>query len=155
MAVRDVRSSTPIGSAFSPDGKWLAYAVTDKGSTTMWVQPFPFTGTKYEFVPEDGSKPNHPQWSPDGSELYYNPGPGEFKAVHVVTHPSFGFGKATPIPRPFGPANALKPRAYDVMPDGRFVGVVPPSASKELGADQIVVVLDWFDELRARVPVVR
>ena len=41
---------------------------------------------------------------------------------------------------------------YDVAPDGRFLFVVPP---KKVVAERsrIIVVQNWFDELRARVPV--
>ena len=146
----DVRSSTPTGATLSPDRKWVAYAATKGGRTTFTVQPFPPTGATYEFVAQQDGKPNHPQWSRDGREIFFNPGPGQFKSVPVVTRPAFRFGQAVPLPRPFGPAHTLKPRAYDVLPDGRFLGVHP--AAQDIAAGQIVVVLDWFAELRSRVP---
>jgi hypothetical protein len=50
----------------------------------------------------------------------------------------------------------IVPRGYDITPDGKtFVGVVPITASQN-GAPapfQINVVLNWFTELRQRVPV--
>ena len=44
-----------------------------------------------------------------------------------------------------------------MMPDGeRFVGVWPENligASAEVSDDRLIVVLNWFEELRQRVPV--
>ena len=42
----DVQSPSPINAAFSPDGRWVAYTVTE-GVTGIYVQPFPATGAKY------------------------------------------------------------------------------------------------------------
>jgi hypothetical protein len=55
------------------------------------------------------------------------------------------------LPRPFGPAHLLKPRGYDVLPDGRFIGVPGEGPA----TSQIVVVLNWFAELKSRVPSAR
>jgi len=45
-------------------------------------------------------------------------------------------------------------RNYDLMPDGRMLGVVSAGQSQPAGptTPQIQVVLDWFEELKARVP---
>jgi hypothetical protein len=47
-------------------------------------------------------------------------------------------------------------RAYDVLPDGRFVGLLSTSEADAPGspnsAMQIRVVLNWFAELRRKVP---
>ena len=40
----DVQSSNPIQAAFSPDGRWVAYTVTEGAATSIYVQPFPATG---------------------------------------------------------------------------------------------------------------
>jgi hypothetical protein len=39
------------------------------------------------------------------------------------------------------------------MPDGRFVGLAPPSETESSDATQMRVVLNWFEELKTRVPV--
>lgn len=48
-------------------------------------------------------------------------------------------------------------RAYDTLPDGRFVGVVPAELGTRgpitIAAAEFRIVLNWFDELKARVPV--
>jgi hypothetical protein len=45
-------------------------------------------------------------------------------------------------------------RAYDVLPDGRFVGLVVPGdvLSTAGAANQILVVVNWFEELKRLVP---
>jgi serine/threonine-protein kinase len=64
-----VRSSMPIGAVFSPDGKWVAYSSDDRSRQTIYVQPFPATGAKYQFPAKDRDTPCHPVWSPDGKEI--------------------------------------------------------------------------------------
>jgi hypothetical protein len=44
-------------------------------------------------------------------------------------------------------------RQVDVMPDGRVIGVLSPAASPQSANVEIIVVLNWFDEVRQRVPV--
>ena len=46
-------------------------------------------------------------------------------------------------------------RAYDILPDGRFVGLIEPSeteSSAGASSAQMRVVLNWFEELKTRVP---
>jgi hypothetical protein len=72
----------------------------------------------------------------------------------VTTKPVFGFGKSVSLTRVFRAAAPLKPRAYDVTPDGRFIVAIDRGQydSGKPMAPQIQVVLNWFEELRARVP---
>lgn len=37
------------------------------------------------------------------------------------------------------------------MPDGKFVGLVTPGDTDNTGTAQVNVVLNWVDELKARV----
>ena len=47
------------------------------------------------------------------------------------------------------------PRQFDVAPDGRRFLMLKPVAATDGGgaAPEIVLVLDWFEELKARVPI--
>ena len=76
-------------------------------------------------------------------------------AVRVTTQPSFTFGEATPVPRPFQSAAPGFERPYDISRDGqRFLGLID-AAQTQAGAPaapQIQVVLNWFEELKAKVP---
>jgi serine/threonine-protein kinase len=147
----DVKSSPfPPDAAFSPDGHWVAYQVGElnQGEGTTYVQPFPPNGTKYQIA-----RGGRPLWSRDGTELFYVPAPTQFSMVKVRTQPSFSFTSPVAVPRGFGVADPLSPRPYDIMPDGRIVGVGIVGQTQPGSASQIEVVLNWFEELKARVPI--
>ena len=154
--VGGIQSPFPPAATFSPDGRWVAYTATAPGTsfTFLFVQPFPTTGATYQI-----SGGFHPMWSPDGKELFFSTGSrgggGQFVAVSVTTRPTFAFGNPVPVPRPFVGRGPGFERNNDITPDGkRFLGVVP-AGQTAFGAPataQIQVVLNWFEELKARVP---
>jgi hypothetical protein len=44
-------------------------------------------------------------------------------------------------------------RAWDILPDGRFVGLISGDSSGDAApAVEFRLVLHWFDELKQRVP---
>jgi serine/threonine-protein kinase len=148
-----VQSSRPTTAAFSPDGRWVAYAATEpeQSRSAIYVQSFPATGTKFQLSDIDG---HQPVWSHDGTRLFYIPGPDRFVAVSVVTQPTFTFGNPVPVPKRFIETGPVSPTTYDVLPDGQHViGVVDAEQSLVGGqAPHIQVVLNWFTELQQRVP---
>jgi serine/threonine-protein kinase len=144
-------------SAFSPDGHWLAYQSNETGTAEIFVQPFPATGTKYSVV-----KGAHPFWSPDGGALVFNPGANRIESVGITTKPTFSFKQPVPLPggllglRSRNPAT--NPRLWDFTPDGkRIIGVtdagnLEQTTSAAASAPPIHVVLNWFEDLKQRVP---
>jgi hypothetical protein len=48
---------------------------------------------------------------------------------------------------------STRPRTFDILPDGRFIGVANETMLEEATAPRIEVVLNWFEELKQRVPV--
>ena len=152
----DVHSFYPTGARFSPDGRWVAYTSREPGEKmTIYVQPFPATGNKFPlFVKGSNPSPHKVAWSPDGKELFYVPRLGEFEAVTVTTQPTFAFGNAVRVPRPFQPGSPNMRTWYDVTPNGKFLGLIPPGQADAFtrANSQIQVVLNWFEELKARVP---
>ena len=151
-----IQSLYPSAATFSPDGRWVAYSAGEPGvgAGSLIVQPFPTTGAKYQISKTTGL---HPTWSPDGKELFYFAGVGQFVVVSVTTRPTFSFGNPVPVPpRFFLDRGAGFERNNDITPDGkRFLGVVTAGQSTTSGAPaapQIQVVLNWFEELKARVP---
>jgi hypothetical protein len=132
----------------------VAYASTDRIRQTVYVQPFPATGAKYQLVAKGLDVPSHPVWSPDGKELFYNPRPRGLEVVSISTTPVFAFGNSVPVPRPFQLSPPEQRRAYDITPSGRFVARIPPTGETYGAVVQpIQIVVHWFEELRARVPV--
>jgi Tol biopolymer transport system component len=142
---------------FSPDGRWVAYSAGEVGvpAGSLFVQPFPMTGAKYQISKTLGV---HPTWSPDGKELFYSApnAPQPFVEVSVTTRPTFTFGNPVPVPRRFVDRGPAFERNNDITLDGkRFLGVVAAgqdAASGALAAPQIQVVLNWQEELKQRVP---
>lgn len=90
-------------------------------------------------------------WSHDGKELFFVPGPGQFRSVSVRTEPAFGFTAPAAVPRRFGLAPPSSPRPYDILPNGRFVALDAIGQGENFSS-QIHVVLNWFEELKAKAP---
>ena len=150
----DVHSSTLPSAVFSPDGRWVAYATTEQGRTTVYVQPFPATGAKYPLVPNGSDLPHHVRWSPNGRELIYNPRPTSNETVGITTEPRFAFGKPVPVPRLIQGGPPGTPTPFDVIPDGRLVGFITTGSTQFTGgsANQVQVVLNWHEELKRLAP---
>jgi Tol biopolymer transport system component len=148
-----VESSQWTGAVFSPDGKWVAFATRERGhSNQLYVEPFPSTGAKY-LVSSSTEDAHHPVWAPDGKELFYTPGPGNRTTrVPVTFAPSVAFGTAAVVERQFTNLASSADRPYDMMPDGRrFLSVTDPLLS-DTALRSMTVVLNWFEELKARAP---
>ena len=157
-----VQSAEPIGSVFSPDGRWIAYSSAPVAGPSgqrspnkgVYVQPVPATGERYQIPKQQIDF--HPVWGPRGTELFYVPTAGQLAVVSFTTQPGVAFGSPATVPaRVTGSRISSETRALDILPDGRFVGVVPasePDASAAAAAPQFRVVVNWFEELKARVP---
>jgi Tol biopolymer transport system component len=133
---------------FSPDGRWLAYVSDESGRYELYAQPYPGPGGKWQISTEGGTEP---VWNPNGRELFYRSG-NKMMAVQITTQPTFSAGKPKVLfagqyqPTPVINAN------YDVSPDGQRFLMLKPSESAEAAPTQINVVLNWFEELKRRVP---
>jgi Tol biopolymer transport system component len=163
----DVTSAWPTNAVFSPDGRWVAYEAGGKGSIdvgagdarAVFVQPYPATGAKYQIPLVEQGGYRHPRWSPDGRELFYVIGGNvRIRVASVATQPGFAFGNSAPLPRPpiWLDNNADLGRQWDVMHDGQhFIARIPAGSAGQAGqtqTQQIEVVLNWFEELKQRVP---
>ena len=54
--------------AFSPDGRWLAYASDESGRLEVYVPPFPSAEGKFQISIEGGT---YPTWSTETNELFF------------------------------------------------------------------------------------
>ena len=157
----DVRSTRPMNSVFSPNGRWVAYYSNDTGSDAIYVQPFPPTGAKYQIPTSKANNDHHPAWSHDGKELFYIPAVGALAAISVTTQPDLSFGNPVLVPRQFtaaGSSGVSQMRDYDLAPDGKIIGLVDASEQTQSGnpaAPEFRVVINWFEELKQRVPVAK
>ncbi|HAK56827.1 MAG TPA: hypothetical protein DCP38_15310 [Acidobacteria bacterium] len=116
------------------------------------MRPFPEVDEGQWQVSTDGGR--SPVWGRQGRELFYLQG-NAIIAVPVVTIPAFEFGAPRELfQREIARSLQLgttSPGPFDVAPDGRFLIVMP--SEDELTPQPIRVVLNWFEELKARVSV--
>ena len=115
----------PPRAMFSPDGRWVAYGSDEPG--TVYVQPFPATGAKYQISRDTG---HSPLWAPDGKEIFYvgtgARSAGQLFVISLTTQPGFTVGNPVAVPsgRLRLSAGLLVPRRFDIAPDGAIIGVV-------------------------------
>ena len=133
---------------FSPDGHWLAYISDESGRYEIYVQPYPGPGGKSQVSTEGGTEP---VWNRNGRELFYRNG-DKMMAVDIATQPSFVAGKPHLLfEGQYQPAPATLPN-YDVSPDGQRFLMLKPNEQGLAAPTQINVVLNWFEELKQKVP---
>jgi eukaryotic-like serine/threonine-protein kinase len=133
---------------FSPDGHWLAYTSNESGRYEIYVLPYPGPGGKWQISTEGGTEP---VWNPNGRELFYRSS-DKMMAVDVATQPGFAAGKPRVLfEGPYQPTPITFPN-YDVSPDGQRFLMLKPSEQEHAVPTQINVVLNWFEELKQKVP---
>jgi serine/threonine-protein kinase len=154
----DTASLGQSNSSVSPDGRWIAYTHADAGAEnqTIYVEPFPTTGVKYQIT---RTRSVFPVWSPDNKQLFFaqnNSGIGNIMSVDIQTKNGFSFSnpQALPIKRIMVNGGEGLPRGYDIFPDGKqFIVMLDPAENDSPQRQQINVVLNWFTELKQRVPI--
>jgi Tol biopolymer transport system component len=155
-----VASRRPIDAVFSPDGQWVAYSRSSSSYVMspqdgVFVQPFPATGAVYQ-APKIRID-FHPVWMRDSAELIYVPSAAsdQLVAVKVTSQAGLTFGPPLTFPaRVTGNRLNTQPRAYDILPDGHFIGPVDAWASDapgETSTREIRVVLNWIEEFKERM----
>lgn len=90
-----------------------------------------------------------PLWSPNGRELFFFSPPDKIMAVSVETEPTFNPG----VPQLLFTGRFSD---WDISPDGKKFLVVKDSgatSSGVAGPREIVIVQNWIEELKQRVPV--
>ncbi len=126
---------------FSPDGRFLAYVSDETGRSEVYVRQFPGPGGKWTLSTDGGS---WPVWSKDGRELFYREG-NRIMAVSVQTEPAF----SADAPRVALDVGFSTEPAFDVFRHGeRFLMIQRDASYKR----SLVVVLNWFEEMKRVVP---
>jgi hypothetical protein len=127
---------------FSPDGQWIAYESDETGRFEVYVRKFPGPSGKWQISTDGGSEP---QWSQDGSEIFYLDTAQNLVSVAVETGERFRAG----LPEPLFEAR-LYPRIqrnrYVVSADGERFLMMTSLESQSLPPTTVVV--NWQESLR-------
>lgn len=133
---------------FSPDGRWVAYLSDESGRQEIYVRPYPGPGGTIQISTGGATEP---VWNPNGRELLYRSG-NKMMAVETATAPVLAAGR----PRMLFAGDFVLHQTglpnFDITRDGRRFLMVQPGPQEHLTETQIVVVLNWFDELKRLVP---
>jgi serine/threonine protein kinase len=152
LRMNDRKAQLFLGAAtapsFSPDGHWLAYVSEESGRREVYVQPYPGPGGKYQISTEGGTEP---LWNHNGRELFYRD-EDKMMAVDIFTQPSFAAGKPRQLFQGDYVLNYFAGPYYDVSSDGQQFLMLKPVEQAQAAPPQINVVLNWFQELKKKVP---
>jgi Tol biopolymer transport system component len=144
--------SNEVYPGVSPDGRWIAYASDESGRYELYVRPFPGPGGKWQVSNAGG---NLPIWSRNGRELFFeNPDNRIMVTDYELKNESFVADK----PRLWSDQQLHGVSGtphYDLAPDGKRFAIFPElnAPPEEKGAVHMTFLLNFFDELRRRVPV--
>ena len=134
--------------SFSADGRWFSYSSEEDGIQQVYIQPYPpGSGNKQRITEQGGSKP---VWSRNGREIFYEHD-GQLWTVGIMeTDPALDWQDPEPLfDAPW--AASVGAANWDASSDGaQFVFVQPVD---DVAAPQVTVIVNWVEELKARVPV--
>jgi len=138
-----------VAPQLSPDGRWMAYTSAETGPSQIYVTPFPDTKSgKWAVSTKGGAMP---RWSHNGRELFFVDSLGNFTATEISTKPTFSVGRSTSLfpTESFWLDNSGpgEPQ-YAVSPDDRRFLMIRPITHS--GSDKLVVVDNWFEELKRK-----
>ena len=131
----------------SPDGRWLAYQSNESGRNEISVRPFPNVDAGHWTISIGGG--TRPRWARNGTELFYLSGTGAMTRVPIDTGPTFSAGTPT---RLFDTRyyTGDTGRTYDVSSDGQRFLMIKAAGAEQ--APSMVVVVNWSEELKAKLP---
>jgi Tol biopolymer transport system component len=126
---------------FSPDGKWVAYQSNESGRNEIYVSPFPGPGGKFQVSSDGGTQP---RWNRNGRELFFRSG-AKMMAADTELTPTFRAGTPKML---FEKVSS----DYDVHPDGKRFLMLKPAATTDDNSE-LHIILNWFEDLRKKVPL--
>ncbi|HUQ90403.1 MAG TPA: protein kinase [Bryobacteraceae bacterium] len=136
---------------FSPDGRWIAYASQETGPFEVYVRPFPSGGGRWQISAGDGA---FARWSRTGRQIFFTTSDGRIMVTdYEIKGDSFLVGKPRPWTDTRISANMGR-ASFDLAPGAKRVltSVNPVDVSQPSGSVHITLLLNFFDELKRRLP---
>jgi Tol biopolymer transport system component len=144
--------SYEVQPAFSPDGRWLAYASNESGTFEIFVRPFPGPGGKTQISSGGG---NFPTWSRTKPEIFYGVDGRIMVAPFSVNGDAIHFEKPALWSESRYQTRGAS-RMFALHPDGeRFAFSPAPPTSNGTRPDKVALFFNFFDELRRIAPAAR
>jgi serine/threonine-protein kinase len=141
-----------VDPAFSPDGKFVAYASNDPSPTQVFVRPFPGPGGKWKVT----ASGQFPAWSPATHELFFLDGDDR---IRVASYTIQGDSFSAEVSRVWSPTPIRRHGVqlnFGISPDGKRVIMFPkPVAEASTGNLHATFLLNFFDEVRRKAPLAR
>jgi Tol biopolymer transport system component len=138
---------------FSPDGRWIAYTSNETSRPEVYAQAYPGPGERQQISNNGGTQP---AWAGNGREIFYTEIDAKTQRTRMMSVPATpGAQLAAGLPRVLFEGtfrSQANTRGYDVTPDGRRFLMVKPKPRPPSPVTQLVLVLNWFEELKAKVP---
>lgn len=131
---------------FSPDGKFIAYRSDEiDGKFKLFIRPFPINDVKIQVSIDDG---NYPQWSADGSEIFYRDN-DRIMAARIQLNPALQVVSRRLVCTSVRVSESPVTTDFSVAPDGRIL--LLKSATDQSKPVQVKVIVNWFSELKKKL----
>jgi Tol biopolymer transport system component len=118
--------------AVSPDGRWLAYASDQSGTSDVYVRPLDRPGDEIRVSLAGGSEP---MWGPDGRELFYREPVTNavmLTAATITVAPALAVTARRQLFDVTQMSTTAPHSNYDVSPDGRTFAMVRQNPSTRI-----------------------
>jgi serine/threonine-protein kinase len=138
--------------ALSPDGRWIAYESDETGRREVYIRPFPNTNDgRWQASTNGGFAP---LWARSGRELFFVDAARQMTVVPFTPGPEPRLGERRVLFLLSDDLYLTEGDYYtpwDISPDGRRFVMARRLGSGTAARSPLVVVENWFTELRAKL----
>jgi serine/threonine protein kinase/Tol biopolymer transport system component len=163
ISIKDGKASDPVpfaadphnetASAFSPDGRYVAYQSNETGRNEVYIRPFPGPGGRTPVSTGGGAEV---VWARNGELFFRRVSDHMMMAVPVRTTPTLTIGQPRPLFRLAGLQYGVSAPRYAVTADGKRLLMNAVDLRVDQGGTAprpaINIVQNWHEELKRLVP---
>ncbi len=151
------KSTTPFAATehlevypvISPDGRWIAYCSDEEGQIEVYVRSSSGTGKKIKVSREGGLSP---LWARSGKQIFYR-WREQMWVADVKNGAKFSVGRPRLLFEKSGLGRHSGRRGYDIsLDDQRFLMVMWKEKESQ-PATEMILIQNWFEEIKRLVPV--